>query len=304
MRQPVHRLRPRRNSYDPYGKPKIQTGTWNNTYGTPHATLGWANEYVDTDSSYVYLRARHYDPNTAQFLQTDPIPGGSCNTHEYVCANPLTGTDPAGQQAKIAGPLNSQYTDTGLTYLRARRHDPATAQFLQTDPVPGGSCNTHEYVCANPLGATDPSGAAKGGRKNLRPTGDTGGLSVEEQAALDAAARGEIRPDQKAALNRAQRKRNQQQKADRNRRNSGGDGRGTQTAACSLDALHENTILAQDNQTDAILPDLLNPNLVPVTNSSGRIISFELSEEARAALTRSVAAGLLAVAAAIWLEIA
>ena len=53
----------------------------------------------------MYLRARHYDPTTAQFLQTDPLPGGSCNTHDYVCANPLSGVDPSGTQTEVIGPI-------------------------------------------------------------------------------------------------------------------------------------------------------------------------------------------------------
>jgi RHS repeat-associated protein len=83
-------------SYDPYRTQTVQTGNWNDAFGTPYATLGWAGEYKDTDTGFTYLRARHYDPATGQFLQNDPVSGGSCNTHEYGCANPLTNTDPTG----------------------------------------------------------------------------------------------------------------------------------------------------------------------------------------------------------------
>ena len=86
-------------SYDPYGTQTNQTGNWNDTFNNPYATLYWAGEQKDNDTGLTYLRARHYDSTTAQFLQTDPIAGGSCNTHEYTCANPLTYTDPTGETA-------------------------------------------------------------------------------------------------------------------------------------------------------------------------------------------------------------
>jgi len=52
-----------------------------------------------------------------------------------------------------------QYVDgeSGLIYLRARYHDPATAQFLGRDLLPSRA-NPYGYVHQNPLNSSDPSG--------------------------------------------------------------------------------------------------------------------------------------------------
>ena len=47
---------------------------------------------------------------------------------------------------------------TKLDYLRAREYDPATGQFLQTDPAQETTRQPYAYARNNPLGATDPTG--------------------------------------------------------------------------------------------------------------------------------------------------
>jgi RHS repeat-associated protein len=116
-------------SYDPYGTQTVQTGNWNDAFGTPYATLGWAGEYKDTDTGFTYLRARHYDPATGQFLQNDPVSGGSCNTHEYGCANPLTNTDPTGAKCEI-----------GLNPLRWASNAKDCAVQMTSVGATGGAC--------------------------------------------------------------------------------------------------------------------------------------------------------------------
>jgi hypothetical protein len=44
--------------------------------------------------------------------------------------------------------------------MGARLYDPALGRFLSTDPVANGSCNTYNYVCANPLAQSDLSGTS------------------------------------------------------------------------------------------------------------------------------------------------
>ena len=43
-----------------------------------------------------YLRARYYDPSTAQFLTRDPLTSMTRQPYTYVQDNPLNGTDPSG----------------------------------------------------------------------------------------------------------------------------------------------------------------------------------------------------------------
>lgn len=51
---------------------------------------------------------------------------------------------------------------TKLDYLRAREYDPATGQFLQTDPAQETTRQPYAYARNNPLGATDPTGLGAG----------------------------------------------------------------------------------------------------------------------------------------------
>ena len=53
-------------TYGPYGELATSTGTAT----TP---LRFAGEYTDTETGFVYLRARYYDPATGQFISRDPL---------------------------------------------------------------------------------------------------------------------------------------------------------------------------------------------------------------------------------------
>lgn len=76
-------------AYTPFGELAASTGTAT----TP---MAWAGEYHDTETGYVYLRARHYDPATGQFLTRDPIEPITRSAYGYVSNNPLNATDPTG----------------------------------------------------------------------------------------------------------------------------------------------------------------------------------------------------------------
>lgn len=76
-------------TYDPYGKPTASTGT-------ATTALGFASQYTDAESGLIYLRNRHYDPSTAQFLTRDPAVATTREPYSYVAGNPLNGTDPSG----------------------------------------------------------------------------------------------------------------------------------------------------------------------------------------------------------------
>lgn len=76
-------------AYTPYGKPNGSTGTAT----TP---IGWAGEYRDAETGFIYLRARYYDPDTAQFLTRDPLEPVTRSAYGYAANNPLNFTDPTG----------------------------------------------------------------------------------------------------------------------------------------------------------------------------------------------------------------
>lgn len=76
-------------TFDAYGNKTGHTGTAT----TP---LGYDAQYTSTDTGLIYLRARVYDPATAQFLTTDPLAGITRTTYNYAGQNPLTFNDPSG----------------------------------------------------------------------------------------------------------------------------------------------------------------------------------------------------------------
>jgi RHS repeat-associated protein len=76
-------------TYDAYGKPAGSTGTTT----TP---LGYDGQYTNTDTGLLDLRARSYDPSTAQFTRVDPLAGLTLAPYSYVNDNPLNASDPTG----------------------------------------------------------------------------------------------------------------------------------------------------------------------------------------------------------------
>jgi RHS repeat-associated protein len=76
-------------SYDAYGNLTLKTGS-------SDTALRWNGEYQDTDTGLYYLRARYYDPQTAQFITRDPLAPITQQPYGYVGGNPLNATDPTG----------------------------------------------------------------------------------------------------------------------------------------------------------------------------------------------------------------
>jgi RHS repeat-associated protein len=77
-------------TYDAYGNLTGSTGTST----TP---LGYDGQYTDADTGLIYLRARDYDPSTAQFLTQDPEVASTFAPYTYAGDNPVTQSDPTGQ---------------------------------------------------------------------------------------------------------------------------------------------------------------------------------------------------------------
>ena len=83
-------------TYSAYGAPTCEGATT-----TP---LGYDGQYTSSDTGLIYLRARTYDPATAQFLSVDPLVWLTRAPYDYAGDNPLNGEDPSGL-ACISVPL-------------------------------------------------------------------------------------------------------------------------------------------------------------------------------------------------------
>ncbi len=77
-------------SYDAYGKLTSHTGS-------SDTLLRWAGQYQDLSTGLYYLRARYYDPQTAQFLSRDPLVAQTQAPYSYVEGDPLNVGDPTGE---------------------------------------------------------------------------------------------------------------------------------------------------------------------------------------------------------------
>jgi RHS repeat-associated protein len=77
-------------SYGPYG-------SLIGASGSETTPMGFAGQYTDSTSGLQYLRARFYDPSTAQFLTRDPLEGLTREPYAYASDDPLNLTDPSGE---------------------------------------------------------------------------------------------------------------------------------------------------------------------------------------------------------------
>jgi RHS repeat-associated protein len=102
-------------SYGPYGSIEAQTGTAT----TP---LGYNSQYTNASTGLIYLRARTYDPVTAQFLSVDPAVSGTGAPYTYADDNPLNASDPSGLAtrgwcATFAGDLPGAQISVSLCWI-------------------------------------------------------------------------------------------------------------------------------------------------------------------------------------------
>ncbi|MFE9421729.1 RHS repeat-associated core domain-containing protein [Kitasatospora sp. NPDC006697] len=106
--------------YDSYGTVTSQTGT-------ATTALQYSGQYRDAETGLIYLRARFYDPTTAQFLTVDPAVQLTLSPYLYASDDPLNLTDPSGlfgwgsivnfvhQHADLIGQINSVATAVAVT---------------------------------------------------------------------------------------------------------------------------------------------------------------------------------------------
>ncbi len=82
-------------TYDAYGNTSTSTGTVANPFK-------YSGQYTDSETGFLYLRARYYDPATQQFLTVDPLVASTEQAYAYVGGNPISYSDPSG---RCVGPL-------------------------------------------------------------------------------------------------------------------------------------------------------------------------------------------------------
>jgi RHS repeat-associated protein len=74
-------------TYDAYGNTTTEGKT------TP---LGYDGQYTSSDTGLIYLRARAYDPATAEFLSVDPLAAETEDPYAYTDDSPVNEEDPSG----------------------------------------------------------------------------------------------------------------------------------------------------------------------------------------------------------------
>ena len=87
-------------SYDAFGEPGLTPDHDENDFR-------FTGEQMDTETGFIYLRARYYDPETGRFITRDPLAGSASspqtlNRYTYVYNNPARFVDPSG---KVVGYL-------------------------------------------------------------------------------------------------------------------------------------------------------------------------------------------------------
>jgi RHS repeat-associated protein len=78
-------------TYTPYGAIEEYAGT-------ATTRLGFGAQYTNSSTGLIYLRARVYDPTTAQFLSLDPIVEETGEPYGYAGGDPVNRVDPSGRK--------------------------------------------------------------------------------------------------------------------------------------------------------------------------------------------------------------
>ncbi len=80
-------LEPSRRRYAAFGTVRL---------GSSAVENGFAGHAAEAQSGILYFRARHYDPATGSFLQSDPLGIDADQLYAYAASNPYLFTDPLG----------------------------------------------------------------------------------------------------------------------------------------------------------------------------------------------------------------
>jgi RHS repeat-associated protein len=95
-------------AYDPYGKATHA--------GSAITAVQFHGPYVDSETGFIYLRARSYDPGTDQFISRDPLEAETRTPYTYGADDPLDEEDPSGMSiwSDIGNAVTSAPSALGL----------------------------------------------------------------------------------------------------------------------------------------------------------------------------------------------
>jgi RHS repeat-associated protein len=112
-------------TYSAYGTPTCEGATT-----TP---LGYDAQYTSSDTGLIYMRARTYDPATAQFLTVDPLVGETGAPYNYAGDNPLNKTDPTGLIELSPCETRSEYEEKAKRIKRAYEEKETTEKEIRIE---------------------------------------------------------------------------------------------------------------------------------------------------------------------------
>ena len=118
-------------AYDSFGNVTGETGDTTHTAAALDMFFGYIGGFHDPDTGLDLLGVREYDPNTATWLQKDPISfaGGDSNLRRYSGNDPINESDPNGmapgdaEAAWIDSQLSNSVTDTLDRFIKAREEN-------------------------------------------------------------------------------------------------------------------------------------------------------------------------------------
>ena len=70
----------------------------------------YSGEYFDSETGFIYLRARYYDPSIGRFITEDPARDG-LNWYVYCSNNPIMFVDPSGYLREPGSNRNGEWSD-------------------------------------------------------------------------------------------------------------------------------------------------------------------------------------------------
>jgi RHS repeat-associated protein len=125
-------------TYSAYGTPTCE--------GTTTTPLGYDGQYTSSDTGLIYMRARVYDPGTAQFLTVDPLKALTGEPYSYGGDNPVNYGDPTGDLCN-ANPFSSSFWTHGNCVSEASNALGLTPVVTNPIVIDAGAV----AICAAPL---------------------------------------------------------------------------------------------------------------------------------------------------------
>lgn len=150
--------------------------------GTVTTPLGYDGQYTNSDTGLIYMRARVYDPATAQFLSVDPLKALTGEPYSYTGDNPVNYSDHSGLIFGIPGTPSWEEVGEGV----AGWGDKVTFGLTKTIREHIGDENID--TCSTAYQAGGYAGLATAllipGEDDAEAAGEFGDLTEEERAQI------------------------------------------------------------------------------------------------------------------------